>query len=175
VFLAILAFCYFLLPLLSRPANGWMPNTYGNLKTLTLAVLTYSNKEGVFPSDPRGEAYALYLVRDLLEGDARCLGVVPRPPEAGPEPSFDDGRAMVVNADFDYANIARPPSDYDFIILAEKVFPGMKVRYYSMLDGQIIVVDPRQAWAKGPLVGRRARDVCSGGAKEGPGPSGGEQ
>jgi hypothetical protein len=155
-----------------RPYTRWEAATRRNLKIVNSALLVYRAKYGVFPANPRGGDHALYLVKDLLEGKGALLAAVPRPPEAGPQPAFDDQRAMVVNADFDYANSPRPPEDYDFILLAEKVLPGIKVRYYGMLDGQIIGVDPSQPWAREPLVGRRARDIYPEAVKRGPAPSG---
>ncbi len=156
VLVAIAAAVLAVLPLFSRFGSGPpVPHPRTNLKMLWLAVMMYQRDTGSFPAHPRGPSYALYLLKDYLDGDPFLLTAPYGEADVVPQPSFDDKQQRVLGSHFYYLNDPCP-ADGTVVILAE--LPGInpKYRYYLTSGGVIDSIDARASpLATAPLVGLR--------------------
>jgi hypothetical protein len=156
--LVVLAGVAFVLPFFARPGGGWTPSARGNLKIATIALYMYQEKNGCLPGDPRGSGYALYLLKDIVEGYAGAFSDPFAEAKGIPAPRFDDERRMLVGSHFAYLNDPRPPTE-DMIVLAE--VPGLnpKRRFYLTLNGRVRSIEAEtDPLANRPLLGLRLVD-----------------
>ena len=117
-----------------RAGDGWRPTVRSNLNQLALATQMYHETHGVLPSDPRGQEYAMYLLRDILQATPNGtapLFIDPQLQRQGvPCPRFDGARSIVTGSQVDYLNEAAPPDDDRVVIFAEKASLGKKQRHF---------------------------------------------
>jgi hypothetical protein len=147
-----------ILPSFVQMRSDWSPSAFFYLKELHTALMVYEKNMGVLPSDPRGSGYALYLLKDIVEGHASLFGDPFAEASGIPAPRFDDERRMLVGSHFAYLNAPEPATD-DMVVLAE--MPGLnpKRRYYLTLNGAFGWIEAQtDPLANRPLLGLRLVD-----------------
>jgi hypothetical protein len=156
--LAVLLGVLMTLPTSVQVTNRWVPSAFGNLKQVSIAFYMYQDKNGCLPADPRGSSYALYLLKDLVEGHAEIFADPDGKGDIVPTPRFDDEQRLLLGSHFAYLNDPKPAAD-DVVVLAEVPGINPKGRYFLTLSGAIGRIDAEtDPLANRPLLGLRSVD-----------------
>jgi hypothetical protein len=118
-----------------QTVRDWRPHqSWKNLRQISIALATYSDRYGSLPYDPKGPEYALYpLAEDL---PASCFDSYPHD-DPTPQAQWDHANKRLINSDFEYANV--PDVDYwsRMIVVVEAPSPSHQSVSLLRADGAI--------------------------------------
>jgi len=128
--------------------------TRGRLRMLSTCCLLYQAKWGVLPHDPRGEAEALYKLREIVGEESPWTFDVPT--EGGEDVTgparFDERTERVVGCDFEYLNW--PTAEGLRVLFATQWWANSKKRHLVVMEGFVRTWEPSSPGEKPRLVGR---------------------